>query len=278
MGSRKRKTMFKTINKNKLFTFIAVVGLLVFLYFIGLLKPVESFAAKIMNPVMSRFYSVGSSIRIKYDEQTSKIDLLQKVEDLEGQVVDLTKRNADLKKIEEENEILRGHLNFLTVNEYSYVMSNVISRGDVVNISDRIEVIVIDKGTNEGIYNGLVVVSSDGVVVGKIVNAREETSQVYLANNEECKIAVTTFNDDKTSGVTEGDMGLTVKMGYIPQDKNIMEGDIVVTSGLEQYIPRGLIVGQVKEVDKESTGLWQNAVIEPMVDLNNLIVVSVLLP
>lgn len=270
--------MSKLIGKKKIFYLMAVLGLLIFLYFAGPLKRVEGVVIRLLSPVFSRAYFTGSIIRVKYDEQTNKIDLTKKVDELEGQIVELTKENIGLKKMEEENMVLRGYLDFLTINQYKYVMSNVVARGEAANISDRTEVITIDKGSRDGVFLGLAVVSSDGVIIGKVSDVKENSAQVFLTNNEKCKLAASVFNTDKTSGITEGDMGLTVRMEFIPQDQKIEKNDVIVTSGLEQFVPRGLIIGKVMEVDRESNELWQKAVIEPMVDLNNLIVVSVLLP
>lgn len=262
----------------KLATSIAVIGLLIFLHFIGILRPVENIIIGILNPIFSGFYSVSSNVRIKYNEQTSKADLLKKIERLESQNSRLIEGNTKLKIAEEENKILREHLKFLTKNKCRFVISNVISRGDIMDISGCTETMIINKGTKDGIYAGLGVVSSQGTIVGKIIEAKDNISKVYLINNSKCKLAATVLNQEKTSGITEGKLGLTIKMGFISHDNGIKINDIVVTSGLEQLIPRGLVIGKVMEVNKESNKIWQSAVIEPLADLDGLIIVSVLLP
>ncbi|HTX86704.1 MAG TPA: rod shape-determining protein MreC, partial [Candidatus Nanoarchaeia archaeon] len=85
-------------------------------------------------------------------------------------------------------------------------------------------------------------------------------------------------NVDRTIGVTDGNLGLTINMDYIPQMEQINLGDLAVTSGLEPNIPRGLLIGQVAKVDKGSNDIWQSANIQPAADLNNLTIVSVLIP
>jgi rod shape-determining protein MreC len=69
-----------------------------------------------------------------------------------------------------------------------------------------------------------------------------------------------------------------MKMSFIPQSAVIKPGDSVVTSGLEEAIPRGLVIGKVLEVKSESNAMWQTAVIEPLISPDDLIIVSVLLP
>jgi rod shape-determining protein MreC len=83
---------------------------------------------------------------------------------------------------------------------------------------------------------------------------------------------------ERTTGVTEGDMGLTIKMQFVPQGENVKEGDIVISSGLEENIPHGLVIGKVIRVEKDSNEVWQSLVIESIVDLDELKIVSVIKP
>ena len=257
---------------------MAVIGLLIFLYLLGILKPIEYLITKTLNPALKEAHKLSANIRNEFNNQTDKRDFQEKIYELQAEINELIVENAKHKRLEEENQILRDNLGFLSKNDYKYIVSNVISRGDIADIAGRTETITIDKGARDGVYDGLSVVSSQGIVVGKVYETKSLTAKVYLSNSSRCKLAATALNDNKTSGVTEGDLGLTIKMGIIPQAKEINAGDIIVTSGLEKDIPRGLVIGKVKEVNKENNELWQEAIIEPMVDPDEIIIVSVLLP
>ena len=256
----------------------AVIGLLIFLHITKILSPIESFVTGILNPMLSGFYSVSSSVRTTYNEQTSKKDLLARIKQLESQANRLTVENVELKILEQENQILRQHLKFLTKYEKRYVLGNIIFRGSLDNPTAASQTIIINKGAKDGLLPGLAVVSSRGVIIGKIIKVKNNLAEVYLTTNPSCKLAAAIQNQDETSGIVQGELGLTVRMEFIPQTEEIKAGGTVVTSGLEQNIPRGLVIGKVTQVIKESNELWQSAVIEPLVDLDELIIVSVLLP
>jgi len=258
--------------------YVAVIGLLIFLYFMGIFKTFEGLISAALSPVSAKLHVLSSDLRATYNEQTGKRDLLAEIEFLKERVNRLTEENARFMTTEEENKSLREHLGFLSKNEYKYVMANVISRGDIADAGSRTETITIDRGAKDGIYPGLGVVSSAGVIVGKVTEVKDNISQVYLTNNNKCKLAATALNIDNTSGVVEGELGLTIKMSFIPQNKEIKADDIVITSGLEQMIPRGLVIGAVLDVSKENNEVWQTAVIEPMLDPEDLVIVSVLIP
>jgi rod shape-determining protein MreC len=258
--------------------YAAVVGLLIFLSIFKIFNPIESGARQIINPVLKFFYSLTSATRIKYDSQVNQEDLSAQVKSLTAERNRLIESNVRLQMIQEENNVLREQLGFLSKNKYHYVVSNVISRGELNNSAKSPEAIMIDKGTKDGVSKGLSVVSGDGIIVGKVVDAKDNIASVDLTNNTDCKLAATVLGDTKTNGITSGDLGLTIKMDFIPQSVVIKTSDLVITSGLEDAIPRGLVIGKVSTVAKESNDLWQSAVIEPLVSPDDLIIVSVLLP
>lgn len=264
------------LNTKKIFKYGVAVGLLIFLHFIGILKPVESMAVKALNPAFSSLHSFGSYIRIKYNEQTDKRNLALTVKQMEDAMANLYVENSRLKILEEENEVLREYLKFSKESEKKFVLGKILARKSLVS-SNLDQNIIIDKGLNDGIKIGAGVISNS-TIIGKVIGMENNLAEICLITNRDCKLAVTMQNKDKTAGIIKGELGLTVKMEFIPQTEEVNAGDIVVTSGLEESIPRGLVVGRVTEVNKESNELWQNATIEPLVNYNNLIIVSVLLP
>jgi rod shape-determining protein MreC len=265
-------------NKRGIILAAAVIGLLIFLHFLKITRPLELVVSRALNPVLGGFYAAGTSLRLAYGRPAVESELIENAEELSGRVNELIEENARLKIVDEENRILREHLNFLTAGKHNYLMSNVIARGDPADLTETVESVTIDKGSRDGLYPGLAVVSGEGVIVGKIAETKEAAAKVHLTNSGRCKLAAVLLDADKTAGIAEGDLGLTIRMNFIPQDIEVKTGDIVVTSGLEQAIPRGLVIGSVISVNKESNDLWQFAVLEPLLNPENLSIVAVLLP
>ncbi len=261
----------------RIFTYLAVVGLLIFLHFTGITKPLEALFGRILNPVLEVFYSSGSKIRNIYGEQVDKRDYSLIIAELQQDNRELLVENAKLKTLEEENEYLKDQIDFRKDNNYNYLLAEVISRNDLMNNSSEEKSIIINKGTKDGLSSGLVLLDGEGVVVGKIIEARDSVSRACLVIDRKCKFAVAIQNQDRTSGVVEGELGLTIKMDLIPQTEILEEGNIIVTSGLENNIPRGLVIGRISELIKENNSLWQKAVIESLVDFDSLVMVGVVL-
>ncbi len=106
----------------------------------------------------------------------------------------------------------------------------------------------------------------------------DTSARACLTTSADCQLAAAIINGSRTIGLSEGELGLTIKMNYIPQMEKISPEDIVITSGLGDSIPRGLVIGRVSQVNNQSNEIWQDVTIEPVASLHDLTVVSVVLP
>jgi rod shape-determining protein MreC len=67
-------------------------------------------------------------------------------------------------------------------------------------------------------------------------------------------------------------------MDYVAQQSEavVAVGDIVLTSGLGGVLPKGLVVGQVAEVERADYELFEPILVRPAVDFSRLELVLVL--
>ncbi len=270
--------MIKIKKNNPVVIFLVVFGLLIFLYGFGFLKPLENVFFATVKPLTARFYSTGTEVKQSYTKRQERDNLYNELESLKKQLALVTIDTAYWKEIEEENKKLRGQLNFLSVNNFKAVTAGIISREESLGAESEGRGIVINKGEKDGLQIGLGVINEDGIIIGKITELKENSAKVCLTTSSGCKLAASLQNEAKTQGISDGDLSLTIKMSYIPQLEKINIGDTVVTSGLSSSIPRGLVIGKVSGVKNESNEVWQEATIEPIINFNNLTVVSVIIP
>ncbi len=264
--------------KNKNWWWLVVIVLLIFLHSIKVLAPLENLAISFVKPLAEFFYGSGSIINHTYEESKKQKDISSRADFLEREIVRLTVENAKFKELEQDNKKLRTQLNFISANNYKNVLANVISQNLVFDIHEGDQDIVIDKGSNDGIKEDVGVVDENGVIIGKVSEVRDHLSKICLTTNHNCKFAATIQNQDRTMGITEGDLGLTIKMNYIPQSEKINIGDTIITSGLGGNISRGLVIGKVSQVNNLSNEIWQDVNIEPLFNPSTLTIVTVLLP
>ena len=267
------------IKKNKTSViFLVVFLLLVFFHSVKLLQPLENFLLYLVKPVSGRLYNYGAEFTKSYRARNSQIDLNARVENLTNEVARLTVLNSKYLSLEEENNKLSSILKFNNENSWKTVAVSIIGRETLAAIGNESQDIIINKGSNDGLRLNLGLINEEGVVVGKIIDLKPATAKICLTTSPGCQLAASLQNQNKTLGIVEGDLGLTIKMSYIPQLEKINVNDIVITSGLGGDIPRGLVIGKVQSVRNESNEIWQSATIEPLVNMDNLTVLAVIIP
>jgi rod shape-determining protein MreC len=174
-------------------------------------------------------------------------------------VEELRIENAKLKTLVAENEALKSALDYYDRKQDELVLARVIFETD----GDILNGLVIDRGLEDGLSEGMPVLVGDGVITGKVFEVRKRSSTVMLLSDTRSRLAVSVQNGVDTVGVLEGDRGLSMHINLIPQTEMIKVGDTVVTSGLEAGVTRGLLVGTVERVDRSDENPFQSAVVTP---------------
>ncbi len=137
------------------------------------------------------------------------------------------------------------------------------------------KMVVIDKGTRDGIRNYLAVVTASGVI-GKIIHAGPSTSKVLLIIDSRSAVDAL-FQGSRVSGVVVGVGGDECELKFVPNTANVKVGDYVLSSGLGGVFPKGLIIGKVSQVSVKKQSLFQDVTLVPSSDLSRLEEVLVLL-
>lgn len=271
--------MFRINKKNPFFIFVVVLGLLIFFNSLGLIRPLERPLAFILKPINQRLHNWGVNWGSSWEERREKEDLLAEIEKLRQEAAALAIDSAYCLEVEEENEKLRSQLNFSSSNDFKTLLANIVAKESAWLVPDvNSRDIIINKGRLDGLRPELGIISEEGIIIGKIIEVKDNSSLVCLTTSPGCQLAVSLQNENKTQGLTDGRLGLTIEMNYIPQLDKINIGDTVITSGLNDNIPRGLVVGRVISIKNESNEVWQSATIEPLLNFSNLTIVSVIIP
>ncbi len=253
---------------------LAVLVLLIFLHYFGLLLPLENVVVRIFNPIQHSFYVLGVKINNFYSSNSFQKDLAKNNLELEEKIRTLLIENAQLRVLAEEKESGREQTNFLAKAGLAAITAKVVGR----NLQSDFQTVILDKGSNDGVAVNLPVVAENGVIVGKVVEVGKNNCQILLVNDGHSSLAATIQNQEKTKGVVVGQRGLSLKMEMIPQDELINVGEMVITSGLEASIPRGLIIGQIEQVIVWPNSLFQEVFLKTLINLDDLVVVSIVRP
>ncbi|MBN1913455.1 MAG: rod shape-determining protein MreC, partial [Candidatus Omnitrophica bacterium] len=163
-----------------------------------------------------------------------------------------------------ENQRLRDLLSLKQDSAYKVIASRVIGH----SADNWSSVVIIDKGSLRGVKKGDVVITYLGLA-GKVMEVSLSTSKVALLNDPSISVSAITQRA-RQEGLVYGTLRGTLMMKYLTKESDIRVSDLVVTSGLTQTYPKGLIIGNITEIGEELSGLSRYAVIKPAVDLSNI--------
>jgi rod shape-determining protein MreC len=266
-------------NKRSISTLVVLGAVVLFLIIIGGGNRWSFFgnlARQALSPFTNIAHNLGEVFHLNNDSSLSSAELQQKLNTLESANQSLGAENARLLTLEDENKHLRDYLNFKQTKKVSLQMAEVVARGLAEDSWHNREVITLNQGFDQGVSVGLPIVSSEGVLIGKITSVKGNISEACLLYSSDCRLAVSLAGQGATIGIAHGDLGISILIEFIPQSQVLSEGQIITTSGLENGMPAGLLIGHVSKVIKQSNELWQSAVLEPATDFDNLRFVAIL--
>ncbi len=225
--------------------------------FLTILSPVQMLLESFAGDVVSIWdhYIYLSDKSYENEELRSLLDRISaKYDSLETRYAEAENKNKRLEEI----------LGFSEEVPFDFVPARVISMDPAI-YSDTI---IIDKGAKDSIVPDMPVISVSGIV-GIILVVSENSSRVMLINNKNCRVDVIVQNN-RARGILEGSAGGIVRLSYVDKKEDINPGDVVVTSGMDGFFPKGMPVGEVLEVKKPDYGIFQEIIVTPEAELGNL--------
>ena len=136
--------------------------------------------------------------------------------------------------------------------------------------------IEVDKGSDDGLAEGMPVVTAAGLV-GRLETVDRSRSTVRLATHPEFRVGVRLVgSQDEGLARGGGQTGFLVVDAGIGLDAKVEAGEVVVTSGGRSLFPADVPVGRVLDPD-EDADYERTVVVEPIASLENLSFLNVLL-
>lgn len=198
-----------------------------------------------------------------------KKELQDEVAELKEEISTLRDDIVSLNELKRQNEEYAKYYEFKKENSsIKFEPASVIFR----DVSDNFHNFKIDKGTNDGVSKGDIVLSGEGVV-GFVSLAGTICSQVKTFLSPQSKIGVydtETFESGIITGNPEDAKSNLTRMMFLPEINSVKEGDIVATSATGGIYPKNLKLGKVKSTGYDDKQASYFALIEPFEDFKNL--------
>ncbi len=185
-------------------------------------------------------------------------------------VEELKQERVDLLEEKSENARLRALLAFKKDVTKLLLPAQVIGK----DLSGWFQTLTIDRGTQDGIEEGMAVLSVQGIV-GQIMESSENFSRVLLLTDPNSAVAAL-IQRTRARGIVGGLGPSGCRLKYLHRSEDVEKGDLVLSSGLDGIYPKGTLIGTVTDVKKKESDLFQHVTLQLSVDIHKLEEVIVL--
>lgn len=231
-------------------------------------------AATVFSPLRGVAETVTDPFANAWDGVTGYDDLERENDELRAQIDEMRGERVRDEDAAEQLSVLLDQLDIEWVGDIPKATARVVA-GPGSNFSRAIE---IDKGSSDGLAEGMPVVTGAGLV-GKLVQVTSHRSHVMLITDPDFAVGVRLVDSGVTGtakGTGEGE-SLLVDTGLEAGTK-VDAGAALTTSGSDRSAFPGFIpVGKVVDTRPGSGGLTVDLVVEPLADTSKLAFVTVLL-
>ncbi|MHB1136303.1 MAG: rod shape-determining protein MreC [Coriobacteriia bacterium] len=231
-------------------------------------------ARRVTLEVTAPFARVGTFVTSPFRSIGSFFDGIgasrERVQTLEQQNQELRARLAELEEARQENERLRALVDFAEERKFAKLGAEVIRRP----LSIWEGVIVIDRGSADGVEPGMPVIAAQGLV-GQVADVAAHSSSVRLVTDQMSGVAAI-VQSTRTPGVVRGSVEGSLSLDFVDRNLLPVAGDVVITSGIGGVYPGGIVIGDVVSVDDRHGELYPRIKVESRVPVGAIEEVFVL--
>lgn len=230
-------------------------------------NPITSVVQTIFTPALTLTSKISDSVG-GFKDYLIEIKVYKEENDrLNNELNKMKLQNREVSELTSENERLAELLNLKNDLDYETKAAQVIYKEP----DSHNEIFVVNKGTESGITQGAAVLTPSGIA-GRVTETGIGWSRVSSVLNQETAVGVRIVRTGALA-VSEGTRGASnesfCKLSFFDKGADMMNGDIVETTGAAGIYPPGLAVGTIAKIQTDADGR-EYAIIEPAVDFEGL--------
>ncbi len=255
-----------------LFGSLVVVTALLFFQNRGWLNPVKTVVIQAPRPIVRLAQSVVRPVKNFFFTLFRLREIARENDRLRLKLHENQQLLVQFEQQSRENDALRKELGFVKGAKLNLVPCVVLAQ----NPLDLTDTVVLDCGSAEGVQEGHAIVS-EGFLAGKIIYAGETTSTALLATNSKFS-ADAQLSRNAANGVVRGSFGSGLLLDQISQNAAVEKGWQVVTAGINEKIPKNILIGEVGDTLSTQNELFKQTTVLSPVHFSNLEFVFVVKP
>jgi rod shape-determining protein MreC len=208
--------------------------------------------------------SIGSAL--------ADIDQLRKDnEALQAENDQLRLDNRSTAELRRENDQLTALLQLRQGLNFQTTTAAVIAR----ETSEARRVVVIDRGSDDGIRVGYVVIAAGGALVGRVIDVGPDFATVLLLSDSTSTVIGQLLSSAATGKVVGQPGGALVMTDVdstvaVPIGEEVFTAGIELSGGIRSPFPKGLLIGQVLDFSRDPNEVVQTVYLQPAAALDRL--------
>lgn len=182
----------------------------------------------------------------------------------------LANENARLRALKQENDELTALLQLQGGFDHQTVAARVTGR----EVLETRRVVSLDKGTDDGLAMGDVVVTKGGALAGRITDVGPTFAKVTLISDGTSTVVGKLLESGETGDIV-GQAGGVLIMRNIDSavevgiDEEVFTAGLELAGGIRSPYPPGLVVGSVVDVERDANDVVQTAFLAPAAELDS---------
>jgi len=233
----------------------------------GSARQVEAVGSQVLEPIQAIVSELFGQVEDVTTVMRRMAELSRQNDQYRDEIDRLQSEIAQLRELEVENRDLR---NLLGLKQRSGTGELLPARVIARDPSPFVQAITLDRGTDDGVKEGMTIISWRGVV-GRVSRVSPTSSKVLLITDTSSSISGRVQSaTSRVTGIIKGRPEGGLVMQRIPNDETLQTGETVVTSDFGGLMPEGLVVGQIIQIRRKDVDVLQEAVIEPSADMKRL--------
>lgn len=164
---------------------------------------------------------------------------------------------AKIDDLENENDFLRHAARISQKFNYPVIYAGIYN----LSLTPIGYNALLNKGIKDDVSDGDIIITAEGILVGKIQKAMHNFSRVLFISDPEFKITAKVINSN-TIGIARGALNEGMYLDFIVQADEIKEEDILISTGNDLF-PPALVIGSVEHVEANMTQMFKDVRIRP---------------
>ena len=242
----------------------------------GVPNPLGNVLGVVTTPVRNGISALAGWVEGVYNYSFRYDELQAENDRLKAEIAELEAAAREGEADSKENERLRELLELRPKNRSFELESATVTARSSTNWASTL---TLSKGSDQGVAAGDCVVDSSWNLVGIIDQVGVNWSTMLTVVDANLEMGAF-LSRTESIAILEGDFSLMadgkLKLTYLPENTELITGDLVLTSSMGGNYPSDLVVGSIESIHTDASGISRYAIIQPAADLDSLVQVFVI--